>query len=109
MSIKLTDGTALECDAVVGADGRNGTVAKQIGKVLMQDPEHHLFSGMLVEGADAWPEDLQVIGYEDDVNFLAFPQGGGRVRIYIGWPSEQRSRLAGPDGPKRFLEARNKR
>lgn len=92
---------------VVGADGRNGTVAKQIGKVLTQDPEHHLFSGMLVEGADEWPEDLQVIGYEDDVNFLAFPQGGGKVRIYLGWPSEQRSRLAGPDGPKRFLEAWN--
>lgn len=92
---------------VVGADGRNGTVAKQVGKVLTQDPEHHLFSGMLVEGADDWPEDLQVVGFEDDVNFLAFPQGGGKVRVYLGWPSEQRSRLAGPDGPKRFLEAWN--
>lgn len=92
---------------VVGADGRNGVVAKQIGCTLSQDPEHHLFSGMLVEGAQDWPEDLQVIGFEDDVNYLAFPQGAGRVRIYLGWPSEQRTRLAGPDGPKRFLEAWN--
>ncbi|MGI9327518.1 MAG: FAD-dependent oxidoreductase [Pseudomonadales bacterium] len=90
---------------VVGADGRNGVVAKQIGCSLSQDPEHHLFSGMLVEGAEDWPEDLQVIGFEDDVNYLAFPQGGGTVRIYLGWPSEQRTRLAGPDGPKHFLEA----
>jgi 2-polyprenyl-6-methoxyphenol hydroxylase-like FAD-dependent oxidoreductase len=92
---------------VVGADGRNGVVAKQIGCTLTHDPEHHLFSGMLVEDANDWPEDLQVTGFEDDVNFLAFPQGDGKVRIYLGWPSEERSRLAGPDGPKRFLEAWN--
>ena len=92
---------------VVGADGRNGIVAKQIGCTVTQDPEHHLFSGMLVENASDWPDDLQVIGFEDDVNFLAFPQGEGRVRVYLGWPSEQRSRLAGADGPSRFLEAWN--
>lgn len=92
---------------VVGADGRNGVVAKQMGCTLSQDAEHHLFSGMLVEEAHDWPEDLQVIGFEGDVNYLAFPQGAGKVRIYLGWPSEQRSRLAGPDGPKRFLEAWN--
>ena len=90
---------------VVGADGRNGVVAKQIGCVTRHDAEHHLFSGMLVEDAHDWPEDLQVVGFEDDVNYLAFPQGDGKVRIYLGWPSEQRARLAGPDGPKRFLEA----
>ena len=92
---------------IVGADGRNGVVAKQIGCTLSQDPEHHLFSGMLVEDAQDWPEDLQVIGFEGDVNYLAFPQGNGVVRIYLGWPSEQRTRIAGPDGPKRFLEAWN--
>ncbi|MFT6432394.1 MAG: 2-polyprenyl-6-methoxyphenol hydroxylase-like FAD-dependent oxidoreductase [Candidatus Azotimanducaceae bacterium] len=97
--------TELRPSLVVGADGRTGIVAKQIGANITQDPEHHLFSGMLVENADDWPEDLQVIGFEDDVNFLAFPQGHGKVRIYIGWPSEQRARIAGPDGPKRFLEA----
>lgn len=90
---------------VVGADGRNGIVSKQIGCVSDRDPEHHLFSGMLVEGADEWPEDLQVIATEGDVNVLAFPQGGGVVRIYLGWPSDDRTRLVGPEGPQRFLEA----
>ena len=90
---------------IVGADGRNGVVAKQIGCTLNHDPEHHLFSGMLVEGAHDWPEDLQVIAHEDDVNVLAFPQGNGAVRIYLGWPSHDRTRLVGPEGPRRFLDA----
>ncbi len=90
---------------VVGADGRNGVVARQIGCVTEHDQEHHLFSGMLVENAYDWPEDLQVIATEGDANVLAFPQGEGRVRIYLGWPKEDRTRLVGPEGPKHFLES----
>lgn len=90
---------------IVGADGRNGTIAKQIGARLSHDPEHHLFSGMLVEGAFDWPDDLQVIASEGDANALAFPQGGGKVRIYLGWPSSERARLIGPDGPQHFLDS----
>ena len=48
---------------------------------------------------------MQAIGTEGEFNFLAFPQGNGRVRIYGGFPLEQRTRFTGPDGPKRFLEA----
>ncbi len=36
---------------------------------------------------------------------LAFPQGDGRIRLYIGFGLEQKTRLAGPQGPQRFLEA----
>ncbi len=90
---------------VVGADGRNGIVAKQIGCTVSQDPEHHLFSGMLVAKADGWPEELQVIASEGDAHVLAFPQGNGRVRIYLGWPRHDRGRLVGPEGPQRFLDS----
>lgn len=90
---------------VVGADGRNGVVAKQIGCRLHRDPEHHLFSGMLVEEAHDWPEDLQVIATQGDAHVLAFPQGAGKVRIYLGWPKEDRARLVGPDGPANFLKS----
>ena len=90
---------------VIGADGRNGVVANQIGCTTTHDEEHHLFSGMLVEDAHDWPEDLQVIATEGDVNVLAFPQGNGNVRIYLGWPSTERTLLVGPEGPARFLEA----
>ena len=90
---------------VVGADGRNGIVAKQIGCKFSHDPEHHLFSGMLVENAHDWPDDLQVIASEGDAHVLAFPQGEGKVRIYLGWPKEDRSRLVGPEGSANFLRS----
>ncbi len=95
----------LEPRWVVGADGRNGIVARQIGATLSHDDEHHLFSGMLVEDAHAWPEDLQVIATEGDAHVLAFPQGDGRVRVYLGWPKEDRTRLMGPEGPRNFLDS----
>lgn len=89
---------------VVGADGRNGVVRQQLGIELQRGPQHHLFSGMLVEGAEGWPEDLQTMGTQGDVQFLAFPQGQGRVRIYMSWPNEQPHRLSGEKGPQEFLD-----
>ncbi len=90
---------------VIGADGRNGVVASQIGCRIETDTEHHLFSGMLVEGADDWPAERQGIGTEGDVNWLIFPQGGGRVRAYLGFDSSERTRLLGAQGPQCFLDA----
>lgn len=101
------DGSVHEAAAklVVGADGRASAVRRQLGLPLEKDPPHHWFSGLLVDGADDWPEDLQVAGAEGDVHFLAFPQGGGRVRLYLGFALDQRNKVSGPEGPARFLEA----
>ncbi len=90
---------------VVGADGRSSSVRRQIGVALRSAPAHHLFTGLLVEGAADWPEDLQAIATEGDFAFLAFPQGRGRIRIYGGYALEQSTRFAGPQGPRRFLAA----
>ena len=90
---------------VVGADGRHGKTAEQIGAALQQDPLHHRFSGMLIDNVPQWRDDTQFIATEGDVNVLAFPQGHGRVRLYIGIGLEQKTRLAGPQGPQRFLDA----
>jgi 2-polyprenyl-6-methoxyphenol hydroxylase-like FAD-dependent oxidoreductase len=90
---------------VVGADGRSSSVRRQIGLALESAPAHHLFTGLLVEGAHAWPEDLQAIATEGDLAFLAFPQGRGRVRLYGGYALAQGGRFAGPEGPQRFLDA----
>jgi 2-polyprenyl-6-methoxyphenol hydroxylase-like FAD-dependent oxidoreductase len=93
------------CRLAVGADGRGSTIRKQVGVTLHRDPTHHLFAGLLVEGADAWDASVQVTGVESDAHFLVFPQGGGRARLYLGYALEQHKRLTGPDAALRFLEA----
>jgi 2-polyprenyl-6-methoxyphenol hydroxylase-like FAD-dependent oxidoreductase len=96
---------AARADLVVGADGRASSVRRQLGFALHEGPEHHLFAGLLVERAHAWPADTQAIGTEGDVSFLAFPQGNGRVRLYVGYAREQAGRFAGAEGAQRFVDA----
>jgi 2-polyprenyl-6-methoxyphenol hydroxylase-like FAD-dependent oxidoreductase len=93
------------CRLIVGADGRGSQVRREAGIALHRDPTHHLFAGMLVDGADGWPADTQTIGTERDVHYLVFPQGAGRVRLYLGYSRDQPRRLAGPGGPQAFLAA----
>lgn len=90
---------------IVGADGRMSPVREAAGITLHQDKPHHWFAGLLVDGVENWSDDVQAIGTEGDFGFLAFPQGNGRVRVYGGYALEERSRFAGPEGAKRFLEA----
>jgi len=90
---------------VIGADGRQSTVRRQLGLELHTDVPHHLFSGLLVDDAEGFPEDLQVIGTTDEAHYLAFPQGDGRVRLYLGFPFEDRHRYTGDAGARRFLDA----
>ncbi|HLX38603.1 MAG TPA: FAD-dependent monooxygenase [Candidatus Binataceae bacterium] len=90
---------------VIGADGRNSMVRRQIHIDEHRDPTHHLMAGLLVEGADGWPDDVQILGTEGGINFLAFPQSRGRVRLYICYGLEDRRRFAGADNSARFLEA----
>lgn len=90
---------------VVGADGRGSPIRKQAGIELHRDPTHHLFAGLLVEGADDWPATVQSTGVEGDVHYLIFPQGNGRARLYLGYALEQRRRLGGADAAARFLDA----
>jgi 2-polyprenyl-6-methoxyphenol hydroxylase-like FAD-dependent oxidoreductase len=90
---------------LVGADGRMSQVREATGIPLHQDKPHHWFAGLLVEGVEGWSPDLQAIGTEGDFAFLAFPQGGDRVRVYGGYALDQARRFSGPDGPRRFLDA----
>jgi 2-polyprenyl-6-methoxyphenol hydroxylase-like FAD-dependent oxidoreductase len=92
-------------ELVVGADGRASSVRRQIGAVFREAPAHHLFAGLVVDGAHAWPETWQATATEGDVYFLAFPQGGGRVRLYAAYAREQAGRFSGSEGAQRFLDA----
>ena len=97
--------TTATAGLIVGADGRTSQVREAAGIALRQDKPHHWFAGLLVNGADGWDAELQAIGTEGDFGFLAFPQGGGRVRVYGGYPLDQAQRFKGRDGPRRFLDA----
>ncbi len=90
---------------IVGADGRGSNVARQIGRRPEVAPDHHLLAGLLVEGAEAWPQEEFTIGTEGDVMFYVFPQGGGRVRLYLGYALDQPRRFSGPDNVEKFLAA----
>jgi 2-polyprenyl-6-methoxyphenol hydroxylase-like FAD-dependent oxidoreductase len=94
-----------EAKLIIGADGRTSQVREAAHIKLHQDKPHHWFAGLLVDGARGWNEELQAIGTEGDLGFLAFPQGNGRVRLYGGYALEQRKRFSGVDGARIFLEA----
>ncbi len=100
-------GEAYEAAArlVIGADGRNSQVRRQLGIELHEDPPHHLFAGLLVEDARGWPEDVESMGTAGDVQYFIFPQGGGRHRLYLSYGYEQRGRFSGDGAAERFLAA----
>jgi 2-polyprenyl-6-methoxyphenol hydroxylase-like FAD-dependent oxidoreductase len=93
------------CRMIIGADGRGSLVRRAAGIELHRDPTHHLFSGMLIENAYGFPDDLQVFGAENDVHFVVFPQGNGRIRLYLGYPADQPTRLTGEGAQQAFLDA----
>jgi 2-polyprenyl-6-methoxyphenol hydroxylase-like FAD-dependent oxidoreductase len=90
---------------VVGADGRNSQVRAACGLALHADKPHHMIGGLLVEGVEGIDEDRQMVGVEGDLNYLSFPQGEGRVRLYGCYGMDARGRFSGPDGARRFLDA----
>jgi len=90
---------------VVGADGRGSSVARQIGGKVQTEPVHHLIAGLLIDGIHAWPEDEQSMGVHEGAYLLIFPQGQGRVRLYMCYALEDRARFAGPEAANNFLQA----
>ncbi|MEU8265861.1 FAD-dependent oxidoreductase [Sphaerisporangium sp. NPDC049002] len=89
---------------VLGATGRGCTVGRQIG-ITMRNSMHHWGGGMMVEGMDGWPADVQAMGTSGDVMFMVFPQGYGRARLYLNFPTVNKHRYRGPGGVERFLAA----
>ena len=106
-SVTYRDGTEIEVRPrlVIGADGRTSTVRKQSGIRMNRLPATHVATGLLVEGAGKWPDDQYSIGVEGDCMFFVFPQGDGRLRLYICHANEQATRWAGRAGAQRFIEA----
>jgi 2-polyprenyl-6-methoxyphenol hydroxylase-like FAD-dependent oxidoreductase len=93
------------CRWIVGADGRGSSVRRQLDIPINEAPLDHLIAGLLIEGADDWPEDLQCLGKFGDLHYLVFPQGGGKVRICADYAYQGSARFSGPDGASEMLAA----
>jgi 2-polyprenyl-6-methoxyphenol hydroxylase-like FAD-dependent oxidoreductase len=93
------------CRLIVGADGRTSTVRRQLGWALDEQPIDHFISGLLIDRASEWPADTQAVGKAGDVMYLVFPQGGGKIRLYVDYGVAERDRYHGAQGATNLLRA----
>jgi 2-polyprenyl-6-methoxyphenol hydroxylase-like FAD-dependent oxidoreductase len=93
------------CRLIVGADGRSSTVRRQLGLQLDEREIDHLISGLLIDGAEGWPSDVQSLGKAGDVMYLVFPQGGGKIRLYVDYALADRGKYSGEQGARNLLKA----
>jgi 2-polyprenyl-6-methoxyphenol hydroxylase-like FAD-dependent oxidoreductase len=97
-------GQEVQTPLVVGADGRNSTVRKQVGIALEhQDATTHI-AGLLLDGLDAVPDEFDAVVSDSDRFTLLFHQGSGRARAYLCVGDSAQKAFAGPEGTRRFLE-----
>jgi 2-polyprenyl-6-methoxyphenol hydroxylase-like FAD-dependent oxidoreductase len=94
---------ATSCGLVIGADGRRSSIRAQAGIAFEVDPPLHLIAGMLVEGLTGLASEENLMARESDLEFFSFPQAAGRARLYFCFPTDQRRRFSGSDGPSQFL------
>ncbi len=100
-------GTAYEVRPrlVVAADGRESSTRRQLGIELEKTDSRIFLAGILVDGLRDWPTIDSTIGTTGDTILYVFPQGEDKARLYIGYSIEDKTRLAGADKAKTFLEA----
>jgi 2-polyprenyl-6-methoxyphenol hydroxylase-like FAD-dependent oxidoreductase len=96
---------AARCRLVVGADGRESAVRRQVEITLHATQPRLLMAGMLVEDLRGWPEEHITIGTEGDLVFFIVPQAAGRTRLYLLRSCSQPRRFVGPAGPRTFLDS----
>ena len=93
----------VRCRLVVGADGRDSTVRRQLGMPLHETKPRLIGAGLLVRNIQGWPEHQVAIGTEDDRVFFVLPQSDGRARLYLMYAVTQRQRYSGPNAARAFI------
>lgn len=99
-SVSWTDASgahSLTARLVIGADGRNSVVRRQLGIELAGDPAETMMAGFLAEAIEGWPTDQMAFGTVERLHYAMFPQDAGAVRLYLQFPIADRERFAGPD------------
>ena len=91
----------VQCRLVIGADGRQSTVRRNIGVGLEQVDSKSTLGGMLIR-AD-WPHGTSMLGVEGDHHFLIFPRPNGFVRIYLA--CDPGPTTVGPERAQHMLDA----
>lgn len=97
----------VRCRLIVGADGRTSVARRALRESVHRTPPPHLVSGLLVSELEGIWAEAEVQAVERDIYFLGMPQQGGRARVYLSFPMEQRDRFAGHDAAREFLAASN--
>lgn len=102
--VELSDGRTLTARLIVIADGRRSMLRSQAGFSVQRDQHTLLLAGVLLEGVTA-PVDTNWICYDlAGRGAYAFPQGGGRMRVYLGYWPEMVPRIQGEADFPRFLQ-----
>ncbi len=104
VTYRVADDTrTVTCRLIVGADGRESFVRRSLGIEFEKSEARCHMGGLLIEGLHDWPMHDFITGTEGDRILLVFPQIDGRARLYLGFRSDDKQRLAGADKAAAFL------
>jgi len=91
---------------VIGADGRNSTVRRQVGIDLDRHEATHMVAGVIVDGLEVEVEH-DFLASNDELFMASFRQHDGQMRVYLCPGLAQKNRFAGPTGMAEFLRSAN--
>lgn len=95
----------LQCDLLVGADGKRSRTRDELGFVLQEAGPRSIAFGMLADGLGPnVPLDAVSTGLVPGRSSVVFPQAGGRARLYHMLPEGTASPYTGRDRGRAFLE-----
>jgi 2-polyprenyl-6-methoxyphenol hydroxylase-like FAD-dependent oxidoreductase len=90
---------------VVGAEGRSSVVRSSAHFPVLHDPEDMMIAGVLFENVPAVEDTGELIYHFGLGQFVGvFPQGGGRVRMYLSYHAGTQARFQGHADLARFIE-----
>jgi menaquinone-9 beta-reductase len=90
---------------VVGAEGRSSVVRSSARFRVLRDPEDMMIAGVLFENVPVAEDTGELIFHFGLGQFTGvFPQGGGRVRMYLSYHAGTQPRFQGHADLARFME-----